>query len=142
MKVKIFRENKDIQIPQYQTDFSAGMDLHSSENTVIKPRERIAVKSGVKVAIPEGYELQARPRSGLALRNGITLANSPGTIDSDFRGEIKSIMINHSDEPFEIKKGDRICQLVLKKVEKIEWHEVDNLDETERGEGGFGSTGV
>lgn len=114
---------------------------HLIESITINPGGRALIPTGLRVAIPEGYEIQVRPRSGLALKNGITLLNTPGTIDADYRGDIKVIVINHGTEPFTIMAGDRIGQIVLNKIERIEWKEVDNLPDTIRGEGGFGSTG-
>ena len=118
-----------------------GETHHLIESITINPGGRALIPTGLRVAIPEGYEIQVRPRSGLALKNGITLLNTPGTIDADYRGDIGVIVINHGTEPFTIMAGDRIGQIVLNKVERIEWKEVDNLPDTIRGEGGFGSTG-
>ena len=118
-----------------------GETHHLIESITINPGGRALIPTGLRVAIPEGYEIQVRPRSGLALKNGITLLNTPGTIDADYRGDIGVIVINHGTEPFTIVAGDRIGQIVLNKVERIEWKEVDNLPDTIRGEGGFGSTG-
>jgi len=118
-----------------------GETHHLIESITINPGGRALIPTGLRVAIPEGYEIQVRPRSGLALKNGITLLNTPGTIDADYRGDIGVIVINHGTEPFTIMAGDRIGQIVLNKVERIEWKEVDNLSDTIRGEGGFGSTG-
>lgn len=118
-----------------------GETHHLIESITINPGGRALIPTGLRVAIPEGYEIQVRPRSGLALKNGITLLNTPGTIDADYRGDIGVIVINHGTEPFTIMAGDRIGQIVLNKVERIEWKEVNNLPDTIRGEGGFGSTG-
>ena len=118
-----------------------GETRHIIESITINPGGRALIPTGLRVAIPEGYEIQVRPRSGLAIKNGITLLNTPGTIDADYRGDIGVIVINHGTEPFTIMAGDRIGQIVLNKVERIEWKEVDNLPDTIRGEGGFGSTG-
>ena len=118
-----------------------GNTHHLIESITINPGGRALIPTGLRVAIPEGYEIQVRPRSGLAIKNGITLLNTPGTIDADYRGDIGVIVINHGTEPFTIMSGDRIGQIVLNKVERIEWKEVDNLSDTIRGEGGFGSTG-
>ena len=118
-----------------------GETHHLIESITINPGGCALIPTGLRVAIPEGYEIQVRPRSGLALKNGITLLNTPGTIDADYRGDIGVIVINHGTEPFTIMAGDRIGQIVLNKVERIEWKEVDNLSDTIRGEGGFGSTG-
>jgi len=130
-------------LPRYETPGSAGMDLRAflKEPVVLQPGERALIPTGLYIALPEGYEAQIRPRSGLAIKHGIGLLNAPGTIDADYRGEIKIILVNHSGMPFEIKDGDRIAQMVVNKVEKVEWLPADRLDETERGEGGFGSTG-
>lgn len=129
--------------PEYATSGSSGMDIRAAigEPVVLQPLERLLVPTGLFVAIPEGYEIQIRPRSGLAIKQGITCLNTPGTIDADYRGEIKVILINLSAEEQTIQPGDRIAQMVLQKVEKIEWVVTDTLDETERGIGGFGSTG-
>lgn len=132
------------RLPEYKTDGSAGFDFKAniSEPIAIKPLERILVPTGIYMALPMGYELQVRPRSGLALKNGITVVNTPGTVDSDYRGEVGVPLINLSNETFIIEPGMRIAQGVLSKYEKVEWVEVSVLDDTERGEGGFGSTGV
>lgn len=142
VEVKRLPHGKDLPLPCYATRGAAGMDVVSAEDVTIAPGARHPVATGLSVAIPYGYEIQVRPRSGLALRHGITVPNTPGTIDSDYRGELKVIMINHGDEPFVIARGERIAQLVLAPVTLAEWQEVDTLSETERGEGGFGSTGV
>ena len=128
-------------MPSYQTSGSAGLDLHCLEDFEINPGGRTLVPTGISIAIPAGYEGQVRPRSGLALKHGITLVNSPGTIDSDYRGELRVIMINLGAEPVSFKSGDRIAQLVISKFEKAELVPVMSLDQTQRGEGGFGSTG-
>jgi dUTP pyrophosphatase len=141
MKLKIKKLNPEAIIPAYQTKEAAGFDLHSIENVVLKPGERKLIGTGLAFEIEYGYEVQIRPRSGLAFKHGITVLNSPGTIDSDYRGEIKVLLINHSDEEFEIKKGDRIAQAVVAPVIQAEIVEVEELSSTERGEGGFGSTG-
>lgn len=131
-------------MPLYATPLSAGMDVRAAVDTpvVIEPQQRALIPTGLRVALPEGYELQMRPRSGLALKKGITLLNSPGTIDADYRGEIGVILINHSGEPFTVQRGDRIAQMVLARYEKIEWEPVDSLDDSDRGDGGFGHSGV
>ncbi len=131
-------------LPEYSTPLSAGMDLRANidEDIVLAPGQRVLVPTGLRVALPEGYEMQLRPRSGLALKRGITLLNSPGTIDADYRGEIGVILINLSDKPFTISDGDRICQAVVAPYSKVCWEPTENLDSTERGEGGFGHTGV
>lgn len=142
ISVKIIK-NKETKLPIYMTKGSAGMDVHAEmdEAIVIKPLERVMVPTGLKVEIPYGFEIQVRPRSGLAIKHGITLLNTPGTIDSDFRGEIKVIMINISNEEFRIEPQERIGQLVLNKVYKCVWEETEGLNESERGQGGFGHTG-
>lgn len=127
--------------PAYATAGAAGMDVISAEDLVLAPGARHAVATGLAMAIPDGFEVQVRPRSGLALKHGISVPNTPGTIDSDYRGELKVILINHGAEPFEIRRGDRVAQLVLAPVTRASWIEVAELDETARGEGGFGSTG-
>lgn len=128
-------------MPAYATSGAAGMDVVSAEDVVIAPGARYAVATGLAMAIPHGFEIQVRPRSGLALKHGITVPNTPGTIDSDYRGELKVILINHGAQDFAIARGDRIAQLVLAPVVQGGWIEVDELDATARGEGGFGSTG-
>lgn len=139
VKVKIL--NPDAIIPKYQTEEAAGFDLHSVEEKIIKAGERDVVKTGLAVALPKGYELQVRPRSGLALKNGITVLNTPGTVDSDYRGELMVILLNTSKDDFVIKKGERIAQAVIKEILQADFAVVDELDSTERGMGGFGSTG-
>ena len=129
--------------PAYKTDGSAGLDIRASidKKILLKPRERVAVSTGLHIELPRNTEAQIRPRSGLALKHGITVLNTPGTIDSDYRGEIKVILINLSDQKFEINNGDRIAQLIVNKLEKISWQNLKILTETKRGSGGFGSTG-
>lgn len=131
-------------LPAYSTECSAGMDVRAnlSEPMVLQPMQRALVPTGLKIALPRGYECQLRPRSGLALKHGITLVNTPGTIDADYRGEIGVILINLSQEPFVINDGERICQMVIAPYTRGEWETVDALDQTERGSGGFGHTGV
>lgn len=131
-------------LPEYATPLSAGLDLRANIETPIhlEPLQRIAVPTGLFIALPEGYEAQMRPRSGLALKHGLTLLNSPGTIDADYRGELKAIIVNLSDTPYTIEPGERICQMVVAKHAHVVWHAVEELEETERGEGGFGHTGV
>ena len=131
-------------LPFYSTEHSAGMDLRAflSESIVLKPLERALIPTGLYIEVPIGYEAQVRPRSGLAIKNGISVLNSPGTIDADYRGEVKVILINLSDEPFTIQNGDRIAQMVIAKYEKIGWNLVEQLSDTERGAGGFGSSGI
>jgi dUTP pyrophosphatase len=132
---------RGLPLPAYATVGAAGMDVVAAEDVTLPPGARHAVATGFALAIPPGHEVQVRPRSGLALKHGISLANTPGTIDSDYRGELKIIMINLANEDFAIARGDRIAQLVLVPVTLARWEEVDGLDETSRGEGGFGSTG-
>ena len=134
--------NDDLPLPGYATDGAAGMDVVAAEDVAIAPGARQAVATGLAVAIPAGFEIQVRPRSGRALKHGVTVPNTPGTIDSDYRGELKVILINHGDTTFVVQRGDRIAQLVLAPVTRATWLEVEQLDETARGEGGFGSTGV
>jgi dUTP pyrophosphatase len=130
-----------LDLPAYATAGAAGMDVVSAEDVTIAPGARHAVATGLAMAIPDGFEIQVRPRSGLALKHGITVPNTPGTIDSDYRGELKVILINHGTVPFEIRRGDRVAQLVLAPVTRAGWIEVETLDDTARGAGGFGSTG-
>ncbi len=134
----------DVVLPGYATSASSGMDLRAriDEPLVVQPLGRALVPTGIAVSIPEGYEGEVRPRSGLAVNAGVTVLNAPGTIDADYRGEIKVILVNLGNAPFEIKKGDRIAQIVFKKVVRACWEKVDRLPETSRGEGGFGSTGM
>lgn len=143
MKVSIINKSNN-PLPNYQTVGSAGMDICAflDENIVVQARATVLIPTGLYIALPQGYEAQLRPRSGLALKHGITLPNSPATIDSDYRGELKIILMNLSDTPFEIKSGDRIAQMVIAKYKQIKWDVVDTLDETGRGEGGFGHTGI
>jgi dUTP pyrophosphatase len=140
--VQVLKDGGYEQLPQYETPQSAGADLRSTKNVVLKPHDRVLVPTGLKVAIPAGYEIQIRPRSGLALKKGITVLNTPGTIDGDYRGEIGVILFNTTDDLFYIEKGDRIAQAVLSKAEQINWIPVEELDETVRGEGGFGHTKI
>lgn len=139
--VKRLPHFEGLELPAYATDGAAGMDVLAAEELTLAPGARHPVATGLAVAIPPGFEIQVRPRSGLALKHGISVPNAPGTIDSDYRGELKVIVINHGAEPFEIRRGDRIAQLVLAPVTRASWLKVDELDETARGEGGFGSTG-
>ena len=143
MTVQIINKSKH-QTPSYETILSAGMDLRAniSESIALKPLERVIVKTGLFIALPAGLEAQVRPRSGLAAKKGITVLNSPGTVDADYRGEIGVILVNLSNEDFLIRDGERIAQLIIAKHEQITWKEVSVLDKTKRGEGGFGSTGV
>ena len=142
IQVKVVRE-KSVELPKYEPEGSAGMDVRANikEPITLKSLERILIPTGLKVAIPEGYEIQVRPRSGLAIKHGITMLNTPGTVDSDYRGELKVIVVNLSNETYTIEPNERIGQFVLNKIEQIEFVEVEELDSTERGEGGFGHTG-
>ena len=142
MRVKIINKSNN-QLPAYETASSAGMDLRAfvDADVVLKPFDRKLIPTGLYIELPDGYEAQIRPRSGLAIKSGITVLNSPGTIDADYRGEIKVILINLSNEDFTIKSGERICQMVIAKHEKAEFVEVNEISETERGAGGFGHTG-
>jgi dUTP pyrophosphatase len=141
VQVKRLPHAEGLPLPAYATIGAAGMDVVAAEDVTLAPGARHAVATGLALAIPEGYEIQVRPRSGLALKHGITVPNTPGTIDSDYRGELKVILINHGTEPFVIARGDRVAQLVLAPVVQAAWDEVAELDATERGAGGFGSTG-
>ena len=141
LRVKRLPHGEGLPLPSYASNGAAGMDVIAAEDVSIAPGARHAVATGLALAIPGGYEIQVRPRSGLALKHGITVPNTPGTIDSDYRGELKVILINHGTEAFAIRRGDRIAQLVLAPVVQAAFEEVGELDETSRGEGGFGSTG-
>ena len=142
MKVKVVNSSA-FALPEYQTPLSAGLDIRAnlSESVTLSPLERAMVPTGLFVELPEGYEMQIRPRSGLAAKHGITVLNSPGTIDADYRGEIKVILVNLSNTPFTIEPGERIAQMIVARYEQVEWQAVESLSETERGAGGFGSTG-
>ena len=142
MRIKVINRSKHA-LPNYATDLSAGMDIRAnlSEPLTLKPLARCLVPTGLYIALPQGYEAQIRPRSGLALKKGITVLNSPGTIDADYRGEIGIILVNLSDTDFVIEDGERIAQMVIARHEQAEWIETDELDDTERGAGGFGHTG-
>ena len=142
VEVKVVRE-KGVELPKYETKGSAGMDVRANikEPITLKSLERILIPTGLRVAIPDGYEIQVRPRSGLAIKHGITMLNTPGTVDSDYRGELKVIVVNLSNEAYTIEPNERIGQFVLNKIEQIEFVEVEELESTERGEGGFGHTG-
>ena len=142
MQIKIVNKSSN-PLPGYSTPLSAGMDLRANidDAVVLAPLERQLIPTGLFIELPEGYEAQIRPRSGLALKKGISIVNSPGTIDADYRGEIGIILINLSEQPFAVEPGERICQMVINRVESIKWMEVDNLEETTRGKGGFGHTG-
>ncbi|MDQ3077901.1 MAG: dUTP diphosphatase [Pseudomonadota bacterium] len=143
IRIRIARlpHGEGLPLPAYATPGAAGMDVVAAEELDLAPGQRHAVATGFKVAIPEGYEIQVRPRSGLAFKHGITVPNTPGTIDSDYRGELKVLLINHGDQPFPIRRGERIAQIVPAAVIQAAFDEVDELCETERGAGGFGSTG-
>ncbi|MBQ5663446.1 MAG: dUTP diphosphatase [Bacteroidaceae bacterium] len=143
MKIEIINKSKH-PLPEYATSLSAGVDLRANidETIVLNPLQRTLVPTGLYLALPPGYEAQVRPRSGLAIKKGITVLNTPGTIDADYRGEVCVILVNLSDQPFEITDGERIAQMVIARHEQAEWVEVDSLDATERGAGGFGHTGV
>ena len=141
VRIKRLPHGDGLALPTYATPGAAGMDVLAAEDVALAPGGRQAVATGFSVAIPPGYEIQVRPRSGLALKHGISVPNTPGTIDSDYRGELKVILINHGAEPFAILRGDRIAQLVLAPVIQAAWEEVPDLDDTARGSGGFGSTG-
>ena len=142
MQIKIINKSKH-DLPKYSTSASAGMDLRANleEEITLKPMERTIIKTGLFMELPIGFEAQVRPRSGLAIKNGITVLNSPGTIDADYRGEIGVVLVNLSKEDFIIKDGERIAQMIIAKHEKVDWKEVETLEESERGAGGFGSTG-
>ena len=141
VQIKRLPHGEGLPVPSYATSGAAGMDVVAAEDVTLQSGQRFAVPTGFALAIPDGYEIQVRPRSGLAFKHGITVPNTPGTIDSDYRGELLILLINHGVREFEIKRGDRIAQLVLAPVLQAVWDEVDELDETERGAGGFGSTG-
>lgn len=142
MKLFVQRINDDAILPFYAHEGDAGLDLFSVQEVILKPMERKLVSTGIKIQLPKGTEAQVRPRSGLALKNGITLLNSPGTIDEGYRGEVKVLMINLGDKAFFVEKGMKIAQMVVKPVERVFIKESQNLSESERGEGGFGSTGI
>ncbi len=144
VKVKKLPHFYGLELPFYATSYAVGMDLLAAieEDITVKPMQRVVVPTGICVEIPDGYELQVRPRSGLALKHGVTVLNSPGTIDPDYRGEIKVILINLGEKDFTIKRGDRIAQMVLCPIVRFEWEEVQELSPTLRGESGFGSTGL
>ncbi len=141
--LKRVRQGGDLPLPCHMTSHSAGMDLHAdlADDLVLPPGERTLVPTGIAIALPDGYEAQIRPRSGLALKHGISLVNSPGTIDADYRGEICVIVINHGTEPFVIRRGERIAQMVVARFSRVEWQETSELAGTIRGDGGFGHTG-
>lgn len=141
--VKIINESSN-DLPQYATPYAAGMDLRANlkEPVTLQPLERRLIPTGIRIELPEGYECQIRPRSGLALKSGITVLNTPGTIDADYRGEIGVILVNLSDKPFTVNHGERICQMVVARHASVEWQPADNLAESNRGDGGFGHTGI
>lgn len=143
MKVKVINKSP-YPLPEYETLYAAGMDVraNTTEQFVLEPHQRCLVPTGLFMKIPDGYEIQVRPRSGMAIKHGVTVLNTPGCVDSDYTGEVKVILINHSDVKFTINPGDRVAQIILKKCERIEWEEVDELPQTERGDGGFGHTGT
>ena len=142
LKIKIHKTDKELPTPKYKYDGDAGMDLYSAENMILSPAEIKKVSTGIKIAVPYGYEMQVRPRSGLALKYGISMINTPGTIDQGYRGIVHALLVNHGEKAYEIKRGERIAQAVFKKVELVDLEEVEELDEnTERGQGGFGSSG-
>ncbi len=143
MEVKIINKSHH-PLPAYETVLSAGMDLRANldETVVLNPMQRALVPTGLFISLPQGYEAQVRPRSGLAIKKGVTVLNSPGTIDADYRGEVCVILINLSDQPFVINDGERVAQMVVARHEQVQWKPVEALDETERGAGGFGHTGV
>lgn len=141
VRIRRLPHGHGLPLPEYATAGAAGMDVVAAEPLILRPGMRHAVATGFAVAIPPGYEIQVRPRSGLALKHGISVPNTPGTVDSDYRGEVKVILINHSDDNFTIARGDRIAQLVVSPVTLARWQEVEELDDTQRGSGGFGSTG-
>lgn len=142
MKVKIINKSSH-PLPEYATEYSAGLDLRADiqDDIILAPLQRILVPTGLYLELPKGYEAQIRPRSGLALKHGLTVLNSPGTIDADYRGEIRVILVNLSNESFTIKNGERICQMVIAAHAQVEWIEVNEINETDRGAGGFGHTG-
>jgi dUTP pyrophosphatase len=144
IKITRLKGNKDLPLPEYESEGSSGMDIRAAvkEPVLLKPGEIRLIPTGLSVSVPSGFEAQMRPRSGLALHHGIGMVNAPGTIDSDYRGEIGIIMINWGNEPFKIRRGDRIAQMIISKVYRAELSEVDALDTTYRGQGGFGHTGV
>jgi dUTP pyrophosphatase len=142
MKIRIINHSKH-NMPEYKTGYSAGMDLYANIDAPVnlKPLERALIPTGLFIELPVGYEAQIRPRSGLAIKDGITVLNTPGTIDADYRGEICIILINLSEKEYSVKDGDRICQMIISKHERVEWERVESINDTERGKGGFGHTG-
>lgn len=144
VRIEVLPEARDLPLPEYATPGAAGLDLRAAvvEPVVLSPGERRVVPTGLKIAVPVGYEAQVRPRSGLAVHHGIALVNSPGTIDADYRGEVRVILVNLGSEPFLISRGDRIAQLVVAPVARVAWEPVEAVEPTERGQGGFGHTGL
>lgn len=142
LKIALQKVSGNAKMPSYAHPGDSGMDLYSSEDIVLKPGERKLVKTGIKIAVPEGFEAQVRPKSGIAVKNGVTVLNTPGTIDSGYRGEVQVILVNLGKEAFKVEKGKKIAQLVIAKVEQAEIEEVEKLDDTSRNTGGFGSTGL
>lgn len=144
VRITIEPHGRDLPLPSYETEHAAGMDLRAAvlQPMTLQPGDRALIPTGIRIALPPGTEAQVRPRSGLAIRHGVSMVNSPGTIDADYRGELKIILINHGQEPFRIERGDRIAQLVVAPVCRAVWEPVDRLDETIRGSGGFGHTGA
>lgn len=144
VRITIEPHGRDLPLPSYETEHAAGMDLRAAvlQPMTLQPGDRALIPTGIRIALPPGTEAQVRPRSGLAIRHGVSMVNSPGTIDADYRGELKIILINHGQEPFRIERGDRIAQLVVAPVCRAVWESVDRLDETIRGSGGFGHTGA
>lgn len=145
VEISVLDHGRGLDLPEYATAHSAGMDLRAAlkadEVVSILPGDRMLIPTGLKIGLPEGFEAQVRPRSGLAVKFGVTVLNTPGTIDADYRGEIKVILINHGREPFEVRRGDRIAQMVIARHASVRWAATENLSSTERGEGGFGHTG-
>lgn len=141
VEIKRLPNNEDLPLPTYETAGAAGMDLRAAEDVTLKPGARHLVPTGLSIALPEGFEAQVRPRSGLAVKHGVSVLNSPGTIDCDYRGEVKVPLINHGKDDFVIARGDRIAQMVVAPVTRISWAESEQLDKTVRGSGGFGSSG-
>ena len=142
LKVKIKKLAEEAKVPKVEHHGDAGFDLYANENTALKPGERKLISTGIAMSFEKGYEAQVRPKSGLAIKHGLSLVNTPGTIDSGYRGEVKVILINHGEEEYLVEKGKKIAQVVFNKIEEPEIEEVEDLDETTRGEGGFGSTGL
>ena len=141
LRLKVLPHGEGLPLPAYQTPGSAGMDLHAAESLTLAPMARAAVGTGLSIAVPMGFEAQIRPRSGLAFRHGISVPNAPGTIDADYRGELKVLLINLGSAPFEVRRGMRIAQMIIAPVVQAQLQEVEDLDDSERGAGGFGSTG-